>query len=94
VSYGGTGDDIDGALISVNGRYPDSGFLVNEINKELVYVTSGTGKLLSRSGEQDFGTGDVIFIDNREEFAWSGSFEGFFATTPRFDPAQHKEVAE
>ena len=94
ISYGGTGDDIDGALINVNGRYPDSGFLVNEVSKELVYITAGTGRLLSREDKKSFGAGDVIFIDNREEFAWEGAFEGFFATTPRFDPAQHKEVAE
>lgn len=93
VSYGGTGDDIDGAVITVNGRYPESGFLVNERSKELVYITAGSGKLLSRESAVDFGTGDVIFIDNREEFAWDGTFEGFFATSPRFDPAQHREVA-
>lgn len=93
VSYGGTGEDIDGALIRVDGRYPDSGFLVNEQSKELVYITSGSGRLLARDGGHDFTSGDVIFIDNREEFAWSGTFEGFFATSPRFDPTQHREVA-
>ena len=92
VSYDGTGDDIDGAMITIDGRYPDSGFLVNETCKELVYVTSGDGRLLSRGGALTFSAGDVIFIDNGEEFAWEGTFVGFFATTPRFDPKQHKEV--
>lgn len=91
-SYGGTGSDIDGAIISVNGRYPESGFLVNEVSKELVYVTAGSGELIHRTGSKKFSKGDVIFIDNREEFAWDGEFEGFFATTPQFDPAQHKEI--
>ncbi len=93
VSYGETGDDIDGAIITVSGRYPQSGFLVNEMSKELVYITSGSGKLIGREGSKNFSKGDVIFIDNREEFAWNGTFEGFFATTPKFNPAQHKEVA-
>lgn len=92
VSYGGKGDDIDGAMITVDGRYPDNGFLINETCKELVYITSGEGRLLSRQGAQSFTAGDVIYIDNREEFAWDGTFVGFFATTPRFDPLQHKEV--
>lgn len=92
VSYGGTGEDIDGAVITVNGRYPESGFLVNERSKELVYVTLGSGSLLSRNGSEPFAQGDVVFVDNGEEFAWDGNFEGFFATTPRFDPSQHKEV--
>src|SRR6476469_2538253 len=93
VSYVGTGEHIDGAVITVSGRYPQSGFLINEISKELVYITAGQGQLISSGRKEDFTKGDVIFIDNGEEFAWDGDFEGFFATTPTFDPSQHKEVA-
>ena len=91
-SYPDTGSDIDGAVIRVTGRYPTTGFLVNEVCKELVYITEGAGILIGRSGTSTFTQGDVIFIDNREEFAWDGNFVGFFATTPTFDPAQHNEV--
>lgn len=94
VSYGRTSEVIDGAVIAVSGRYPSSGFLVNEVCKELVYVTSGRGSLISREAAQEFEAGDVVFIDANEAFAWDGNFEGFFATTPRFDPSQYKELPE
>lgn len=94
VSYEGTGDDIDGAVITVGGRYPDSGYVVNEACKELVYITAGAGKLLRPAGAKNFETGDVVLIDCGEAFAWEGNFEGFFATTPKFSPAQYKQVTE
>ena len=94
LSYQGTGNDIDGAVIRVKARYPETGFLMNEASKELVYIISGSGQLIGRDSSTDFVAGDVIFINNREEFAWDGTFEGFFATTPKFDPAQHKEILE
>jgi hypothetical protein len=81
------------AVIAVKGRYPERNFLVNEITKELVYITSGQGQLLSPDGaEHSFKTGDAVFVSNGEAFAWEGDFTGFFANTPVFDPAQHKEV--
>lgn len=91
-SYPAGSADIDGAVITVSGRYPSEGFLTNDICKELVYIVSGTGILLSPSETVRFNEGDVVFIDKNETFAWDGSFVGFFATTPRFDPGQHREV--
>jgi mannose-6-phosphate isomerase class I len=92
VSFPGTGRDIDGAYITVSGRYPDAGYLTNEISKEIVYVTKGSGSLFSKDTVYEFQAGDVVFIDANDVFAWEGNFEGFFATTPAFNPAQHKEV--
>lgn len=92
ISYQNTGNDMDGALITVSGRYPTEGFLINEVCREIVYITSGSGSLLSRGNAHDFSAGDVVFVDKGEVFAWNGSFEGFFVTAPRFDPSQHKEV--
>ncbi len=91
-SFGDTGTDINGATISVKGRYPAENYLTNEVCQELVYVTSGTGTLLSPEGEQAFGVGDVVFVKNGEIFGWEGNFEGFFVCTPSFYPEQHKVV--
>ena len=93
ISYGGTGDAIDGATITVTGRYPERGYIKNEVCKELMYVISGQGTLLAGDETtQVFATGDVVFIDSGESFAWDGDFVGFFATTPRFNPGQYKQV--
>jgi mannose-6-phosphate isomerase-like protein (cupin superfamily) len=36
---------INGAVIELNGRYPDKGRAVNELCKELFYVIKGSGKV-------------------------------------------------
>lgn len=93
-SFGGTGNDINGAKISVKGKYPGAGYLVNEVCKELVYITIGDGVLSTKDESITFSTGDVVYIDNGEQFAWEGTFEGFFVCTPTFYPEQHKAVSE
>ena len=47
VSYGSIDGSIDLAVISVDGRYPGVGYLVNEVSDEVVYVLRGEGKLIS-----------------------------------------------
>ncbi len=82
--------DISGAVAQINGRYPEKGFAVNEKSKELVFVLSGNGKLLTPTSQKDIDLGDVILLDKNEPFAWSGGMTIFMATTPAFDPKQHK----
>ena len=90
VSYGGTGHHIDGAVITVRGRYPKSGYAINDICQELVYVISGKGTLLSETESMTFEAGDVVHIAANEPFAWDSNFVGFFATTPTFNPSQYR----
>ncbi len=94
ISFGSLNDEIDMAVIEVNGRYPSEGFLVNEICKEAVYVLSGGGKLIGTETSLDFTAGDVLYVDSEEKFAWQGDFKAVFSLTPAFSPFQHKEVAE
>lgn len=81
---------ISGAVAEINGRYPEKGFAVNEICKELVYILSGNGSAITTSGETMFTQNDVVFIDKNESFAWQGTFSMFMVTMPKFDPKQHK----
>lgn len=85
-------DQISGAVAEINGRYPESGFALNEESKELVYVISGNGKLITVDQETELSKGDVIFLDSQEKFAWLGNMVIFMATTPKFDPDHHKIV--
>ena len=82
-------DAISGATAEIKGRYPEKGFAVNKISKELVYIIKGRGEIITKEKESEFGQGDVIFIDRDELFAWEGNFTMFMATTPKFDPTQH-----
>lgn len=87
----GTGDnDISGAVAQIHGRYPEKGFAKNQRSKELVFVLSGSGTIHTPSGQKDIDVGDVIFIDKKEQFAWSGGLTIFMSTTPTFESKQHK----
>ena len=81
---------INCATAEINGRYPESGFAMNEVSKELVYILSGKGAIVTKTGKSSFAPGDVIFIDKKEPFAWQGNFSMFMVTTPKFDSNQHK----
>jgi mannose-6-phosphate isomerase-like protein (cupin superfamily) len=83
--------DINGSVISVNGRYPESGYAVNEVCKEVVYITKGSGKLVLEDGSMtDFEAGDSLFVDANEKYFWEGKFESYMACSPAFYPEQHK----
>lgn len=85
---------VSGAVAKINGRYPKTGFAINEVSKELAYIIKGNGKIISKDGEKEFDQGDVIFIDREELFAWEGNFTMFMTTTPKFNPKQHKIVLQ
>ncbi len=81
---------ISGAVAHINGRYPLTGFVLNEKSKELVFVLSGSGKVVTPKQEKDIDVGDEILLDANEQYAWDGNMTLFMATTPAFDPKQHR----
>jgi mannose-6-phosphate isomerase class I len=83
---------VSGAIADINGRYPESGFVQNKTSKELVYVIKGNGIIITKNGQTEFHEGDVLFVDKNEPFAWEGNFSIFMATSPKFDPKQHKLI--
>ncbi|MCX6758616.1 MAG: cupin domain-containing protein, partial [Candidatus Nealsonbacteria bacterium] len=58
--YPASDRDINGALIKLSGRYPEKGFAMNKISKELAYVIKGEGKVVI--GEKEFliAEGDLV----------------------------------
>ncbi len=85
--------NISGAVAEIHGRYPETGFALNKKSKELVYIMEGNGKIITEKETAEFSKGDVIYIDKNEKFAWDGNFTMFMATTPAFDPKQHKIIS-
>lgn len=86
--------DIDIAIATVNGRYPQEGFVVNEEVKELLYVISGQGKLVTKNGSAELSQGDQVLIEKNELFRYEDA-KGLVviaACTPAWKPEQHKEV--
>ena len=94
VSLGSLNDDIDMAVIEIDGRYPETGFLINEVCKEAVYILSGSGTLIGKGTTLSFEAGDGLYVDSEQKFAWEGTFKAVFTLTPAFSPFQHREVEE
>lgn len=84
--------DLNLAIGTISGKYPDIGFVVNEISKEIVYVLEGEVKLILRNETVMLSTGDSVIIDQNEEFAWNGRGKVLTVCHPAWAPDQHKEV--
>lgn len=84
--------DLGGAVAVISGRYPQTGFVQNLKVKQLAYVLSGSGQMLTPGLARPLAAGDMVFIDVEESFAWDGAMELFLANAPRFDPAQYRQV--
>ena len=84
--------DINGAVIQLNGRYPDKGRVVNEKCKELAYIISGSGRLVVEDKEVELGEGDLVLIEPGEKYFWKGKMTMFVPCAPAWYPGQHKEI--
>lgn len=86
--------DIDIAVVTVNGRYPEKGYALNEVSKEIGYVLGGTGEIVIAGGmPRQIGAGDAVMIQPGEAFYWRGEgLEMLMPCSPAFNPAQHKNV--
>ena len=86
--------DINGAVAVINGRYPEAGWVINEVCKELVYVISGEGSLEANSEKQDLRAGDSVLILPGERYCFVGKeLAIFMPCTPAWYPEQHKEIS-
>mgnify|MGYP000965548894 CR=1 FL=1 len=81
--------DLNIATAKITGRYPEAGFALNAISKEIVYVLDGEGYLLGPDESMVLSAGDAVFIDKNEKFAWDGSMDLAMVCPSSFDPAQH-----
>ena len=85
--------DIDLGLATITGRYPDEGYCVNLISKELIYVMEGSGTLNFENEKVDFSKGDAILIEPNEKYYWDCDYCVVSMTcTPAWSAEQHKLV--
>ncbi|HET9721538.1 MAG TPA: cupin domain-containing protein [Candidatus Saccharimonadales bacterium] len=86
--------DIDIAEATVNGDYPESGFVVNEECKELLYIISGEGTFVTKNNSVKLQPGDQVLIDKGELFRYENATELVLlaACAPAWRPEQHKEI--
>ena len=87
--------DINFAIGKITGRYPDTGYCINEECKELIYVLDGYGTLYKKDGEKvEFNKGDLILIEKGEAYYWDAHCEVIMPCTPAWYPEQHKLIEE
>lgn len=92
VEYPLNDKDINFATAVISGRYPDSGYCVNEKCKELIYVIEGKGSLNKNNERVEFSKGDVILIDKGEIYYWDAYCMIAMPCTPAWYPEQHKLI--
>ena len=85
--------DIDLGVAVITGRYPDAGYCVNLMSKELIYVLDGAGKLCFEDKMIEFQKGDGILIDKNEKYYWETEYcQVAMACTPAWTEEQHQLV--
>jgi len=85
-------EDINGAVIELDGRYPDEGRTVNKECKELAYVMKGSGIVEVEGEKVKLKEGDLVLIEPGEKFYWQGKMKIFMPCVPAWYPEQHKIV--
>jgi mannose-6-phosphate isomerase-like protein (cupin superfamily) len=84
--------DINGAVIKLDGRYPEKGRVVNMECKELAYILEGFGKIVIEGKEIQFKQGDLLLLEPKEKYFWEGNCKMFVPCVPAWWPEQHMEV--
>lgn len=81
---------INGARITLTGRYPETGTAFNTVSKELVYVLQGEGRAIVQGQPMALAPGDQLLIEPNETYYFDGTMELFIACTPAWKPEQHQ----
>lgn len=85
--------DIDLGVATITGRFPESGYAMNEISKELVYVIEGSCTIYIEKKKVNLGVGDAILINPHELYYWETEYcKVSMACTPSWSIEQHKIV--
>lgn len=80
------------ATVKINGRYPDSGRVVNEECDELYYVLSGKGIIHHETGDYEIKEGDAFFFEKGKWYWVEGELHIAVPTSPTWFLEQHKHV--
>ena len=84
---------IDACIMDLNGRYPESGNVVNKGFRGLVHILAGTGTITIDDVEHPLRQGNVFLILPGKKHHWDGtSLKLFRACTPPFDSTSHTVV--
>lgn len=86
--------EINFAIATIRGRYPETGRITNEKCKELVYIQQGQGEITIENELISLQAGDTLLIDRGERFFWQGEMTLLVACTPTWFKEQHIHIEE
>jgi len=84
--------DINAAVIELDGRYPEAGFVMNKVCKEIAYIIDGDGTLTTGGETHELHKGDTAFILPGEKYYFEGRLTMFMPCAPAWYAEQHVEV--
>lgn len=85
--------EMDLGIATITNRFPEEGYCINLICKELIYVLEGNGKLVFEDKTVSFAKGDAILIDKNEKYYYDTEYCVIsMSCTPAWSPDQHKLV--
>ncbi|HSW91660.1 MAG TPA: AraC family ligand binding domain-containing protein [Candidatus Saccharimonadales bacterium] len=86
--------DFNIAGIELSGRYPEQGYALNTVSKELLYVKSGNGVLVSNGRTVALEPGDAALIQPNEKYYLEGTLELVISSAPAWYPGQHQNILD
>ncbi len=93
IEYSFQDKDIDLGIATITGRFPSTGYALNEISKELVYVLEGKGTIYFENKKIDYSKGDAILILPHEKYYYETNYSLVsLSCTPAWSKEQHKIV--
>ncbi len=93
LEYSFNDNDIDLGIATITGRFPDQGYALNLVSKELVYVIEGEGTLYFEDEKIEFQKGDAILINPNDKYYYETKYCVLSLTcTPAWNPNQHKII--
>jgi len=84
--------DINLAVVELSGRYPTSGWAVNEKCKEMGWVLKGSGQFVTENQIVTISEGDLVVVEPGENYFWDGHMTLVMPATPAWYFEQHKNI--
>jgi mannose-6-phosphate isomerase-like protein (cupin superfamily) len=85
--------EINGAVVKLDGRYPESGVVMNLQCKELVYILKGTAQVVVDGKEISLSEGDMVLIAPNERYFWQGRMTFLITSTPAWSVDQYRHIS-
>jgi hypothetical protein len=85
-------NELDAAVITLSGRYPENGWVLNTACTSLVHVVSGRGHVYFAGSEVELAEDHQVLIERGEKYALEGEMKLLFIASPKWTPEQAKSI--